>query len=82
MKFRVLGSVQASVDGRSLPLGGPRQVSLLACLLVNANRPVSSDALIDAVWGSARSGADKRLQMAITRLRKALAPQTNVRRAA
>jgi predicted ATPase/DNA-binding SARP family transcriptional activator len=75
MRFRVLGSVQASVDGRSLPLGGRRQVSLLACLLVYANRPVSSDALIDAVWGSERSGADKRLQMAIARLRKALEPQ-------
>jgi predicted ATPase/DNA-binding SARP family transcriptional activator len=72
-----LGSVQASVDGRSLPRGGPRQVSLLAFLLVNANQPVSSDALIDAVWGAERSGADKRLQMAIARLRKALEPQNN-----
>jgi predicted ATPase/DNA-binding SARP family transcriptional activator len=45
--------------------------------LVNANRPVSSDALIDAVWGAERSGADKRLQMAIARLRKALGPQNN-----
>jgi predicted ATPase/DNA-binding SARP family transcriptional activator len=77
MRFRVLGSVQASVDGRSLPLGGRRQVSLLACLLVNANRSVSRDELIDAVWGSERSGADKRLQMAIARLRKALEPQNN-----
>jgi predicted ATPase/DNA-binding SARP family transcriptional activator len=77
MRFRVLGSVQASVDGRSLPLGGPRQVSLLACLLVHANRPVSGDELIDAVWGSARSGADKRLQMAIARLRKSLVPLNN-----
>jgi DNA-binding SARP family transcriptional activator/DNA-binding CsgD family transcriptional regulator len=77
MRFRVLGSVQAWVDGWSLPLGGPRQVSLLAFLLVNANRPVSSDALIDAVWGSERSGADKRLQMAIARLRKALEPQND-----
>jgi predicted ATPase/DNA-binding SARP family transcriptional activator len=77
MRFRVLGSVQAWAGERSLPLGGPRQVSLLACLLVNANRPVSRDALIDAVWGAERSGADKRLQMAIARLRKALEPQTN-----
>jgi DNA-binding SARP family transcriptional activator len=77
MRFRVLGSVQAWTNGRSLPLGGPRQVSLLAFLLVYANRPVSRDALIDAVWGSERSGADKRLQMAIARLRKALEPQDN-----
>jgi predicted ATPase/DNA-binding SARP family transcriptional activator len=58
-----------------LPLGGPRQVSLLAFLLVNANRPVSSDALIDAVWGPERSGADQRLRVAIARLRRALEPQ-------
>jgi predicted ATPase/DNA-binding SARP family transcriptional activator len=77
MRFRVLGSVQALAGERSLPLGGPRQVSLLAFLLVSANRPVSSDALIDAVWGSERSGAHKRLQMAIARLRKVLEQQNN-----
>jgi DNA-binding SARP family transcriptional activator len=44
MRFRVLGSVEAWVDGRSLPLGGSHQMSLLAFLLVNANRPVSGDA--------------------------------------
>jgi predicted ATPase/DNA-binding SARP family transcriptional activator len=69
--------VEALAGERSLPLGGPRQISLLAFLLVYANRPVSRDALIDAVWGSERSGADKRLQMAIARLRKALEPQNN-----
>ena len=47
-------------------------MALLAFFLVNANRPVSSDVLIDAVWGAERSGADKRLQMAVARLRKAL----------
>jgi len=35
---------------------------------------VSSDALIDAVWGPQRSGAGKRLQVAIARLRRALEP--------
>jgi predicted ATPase/DNA-binding SARP family transcriptional activator len=55
-------------------LGGPRQVKLLAFLLLNANRAVSADEVIDAVWGVERDGAAKRLQMAVVRLRRALEP--------
>ncbi len=72
--FRVLGPVEVWGDERRLSLGGPRQVALLAFLLLHANRAVSVDALIDGVWGADRDGAVKRLQMAITRLRKALEP--------
>jgi predicted ATPase/DNA-binding SARP family transcriptional activator len=74
MSFRVLGSVEVWAGESRLPLVGRRQGALLAFFLINANRPVSADALIDAVWGSERSGTDKRLQMAVGRLRKALAP--------
>jgi predicted ATPase/DNA-binding SARP family transcriptional activator len=72
-RFRVLGPVEAWTDERRLVLGGPRQVKLLAFLLLNANRAVSADAVIDALWGSERDGAVKRLQMGVVRLRKALA---------
>jgi predicted ATPase/DNA-binding SARP family transcriptional activator/Tfp pilus assembly protein PilF len=71
--FRVLGPVEAWTDERRLVLGGPRQVALLAFLLLHANRAVSADALIDAVWGSERDGAAKRLQMGVLRLRRSLA---------
>jgi len=70
--FRLLGPIEASAGGNPLPVRGRKQVTLLAYLLVNAGRAVSSEALIDAVWGPSRSGADNRLQMAITRLRKSL----------
>ena len=73
-RFRVLGPVEAWTDERRLVLGGPRQVALLAFLLLNANRAVSADAVIDAVWGAERQGAAKRLQMGVLRLRRALAP--------
>ena len=73
-RFRVLGPVEAWCDERRMALGGPRQVALLAFLLLHANRAVSADALIDALWGSERDGVVKRLQMAIARLRKALEP--------
>ena len=72
--FRILGPVEATADGPPLPIGGRTQLKLLAFLVLNANRAVSSDALTDAVWGSERSAADNRLQMAIARLRKALEP--------
>ena len=72
--FRVLGPVEVWADDRQLTLGGRRQLKLFAFLLLNANRAVSADALIDAVWGPERDGAVKRLQMAMSRLRKALEP--------
>lgn len=54
--------------------GGPQQVKLLAFRLLNANRALSADAVIDVAWGSERDGAARRLQMRVLRLRKALAP--------
>ena len=68
--FRVLGPVEAWTDERRLVLGGPQQVKLLAFLLLNANRALSADAVIDAVWGAGRQGAAKRLQMGVSRLRQ------------
>ncbi len=72
--FRILGPIQAWSDGRQLATGGARQVAVLAFLLLHANRAVSSDALIDAVWGPGRSTSDNRLSMAVARLRRSLAP--------
>ena len=66
--------MEAWAGDRQLPLGGGQQLKLLAFLLLNANRAVSADALVDAMWGPSRDGGAKRLQMAIARLRKALEP--------
>ena len=49
--FRVLGPFEVAVDGRPAPLGGARQRLVLAGLVANANAVVSSDRLIDIVWG-------------------------------
>lgn len=70
---RILGPVELWDGERRLALGGPRQLTLFALLLLHANRAVSTDVLIDTLWGPARGGADNRLQMAIARLRKTLA---------
>jgi DNA-binding SARP family transcriptional activator len=75
LKFRILGPVEA-LDGEArVALGGRRQLALLALLLLNANRAVSADRLIDALWGDADPARPvKRLQVAIARLRRALEP--------
>ncbi|HEX3288199.1 MAG TPA: BTAD domain-containing putative transcriptional regulator [Mycobacterium sp.] len=49
-EFGVLGPLQICVDGASIPLGTPKQRAVLAMLLINRNRPVGTDALIEAAW--------------------------------
>lgn len=49
-QFGVLGPVQLSIDGVAQPVGGPKQRAVLAYLVINANHPVSVDALAQAVW--------------------------------
>ena len=54
--FRVLGPFEVVVDGNPAPLGGARQRLVLAGLVANANAVVSSDRLIDIVWGDEPPG--------------------------
>jgi DNA-binding SARP family transcriptional activator len=75
VRYAILGPVELR-DGGRVVVGGPRQVALLALLLVNANRALSNDRLIDTLWGDlGPAGALKRLQAAILRLRRVLDPE-------
>jgi DNA-binding SARP family transcriptional activator len=49
--FCLLGPLEVRRAGATLELGGPKQRALLALLLVDAGRAVSTDRLIDALWG-------------------------------
>jgi YVTN family beta-propeller protein len=72
-EFRVLGALEAVDQGSPLTLGGPQQKALLAVLLVHRGEPVSSDRLIDALWGErAPPTASKIVQGYVLRLRRAL----------
>jgi SARP family transcriptional regulator, regulator of embCAB operon len=51
VEFAVLGPLQASVGDAVLPMGTPQQRAVLALLIVDRNRAVGADAIIDAVWG-------------------------------
>jgi DNA-binding SARP family transcriptional activator len=48
--FGVLGPLQMTVDGVPVALGSRKQRAVLAVLMINRNRVVPSEALIDAVW--------------------------------
>jgi predicted ATPase/DNA-binding SARP family transcriptional activator len=71
---RVLGPVEASVDGRPIALGGGKPRALLAMLALNAGSAVSAARLIDGLWGEQPPAtASKLVQVYVSQLRKALA---------
>ena len=83
MEFRVLGPLEVLEDDRSLPLGGAKQRALLALLLLNANRVVSHERLIDNLWDAdPPATARATVQVYISRLRKLLSADALVTRGA
>src|SRR6184192_671340 len=73
MEYGVLGPLEVRGGDGSLPLGGPKQRALLALLLLDANRVVSRERLIDELWGeSPPETAVKAVQVYVSRLRKLL----------
>jgi len=73
LEFRILGPVEVTDDGVPLQLGGQKQRALLALLLLNPNRVVSTDRIMDALWGEQvpRTAATS-LQNFVSQLRKLL----------
>ena len=73
IEFRILGSLEV-VDGDSLcEVGSPQQRELLTILLLRRGEPISTDLLIDALWGErAPPTAHKIVQGYVSNLRRAL----------
>jgi len=71
--FRLLGPIQAEVDGTPLPLGAPKQRAFLALLLLHANEVVSRARAVDALWGDdPPASAPNSLQVYVHGLRRQL----------
>src|SRR2546428_3128761 len=72
-EFSLLGPLSASRDGKPIALGGQKRRALLAVLLLEPNRVVSRDHLIDALWGEVPPDtARNTLQAHVSHLRKLL----------
>jgi DNA-binding SARP family transcriptional activator len=73
MEYRILGPLEAFDGERRLPLGGTRQRSVLAMLLLHGNEALTRDVIIDRLWGEEPPAtAAKVLQNCISALRKEL----------
>ena len=75
MRFGILGPLAAWRGGEPVEVGGLRVRMLLALLLLDAGRTVSSARLIDEIWAeSPPAGAANALQSLVSRLRAAVRP--------
>ncbi|MGH2968517.1 MAG: AfsR/SARP family transcriptional regulator, partial [Solirubrobacteraceae bacterium] len=75
MEFGILGPLEVWHDGRAVPISGARQRALLAILLLHAGEVVSSDRLMDDLWGETPPAAGHTaLRVRVSQLRKALGP--------
>ncbi len=80
MQYRLLGTLEVTDDsGQSLDLGPFKQRSLFALLLLNAGHTVSTDRILDALWGEDADGKQNALWVYISRLRSALEPERSER---
>lgn len=74
-EFHALGPVEALVSGRMVDLGAPKQRTLLALLVSQAGRTVTTDVILEALWeGNPPPSAMTSLQAYVAKLRKVLEP--------
>jgi predicted ATPase/DNA-binding SARP family transcriptional activator len=74
MRFRLLGPVEVLADdGSPLSLNSERERTLVAALVLAANRPVTASRLMEALWADdPPATAANALQVHVSRLRKKL----------
>jgi DNA-binding SARP family transcriptional activator len=76
VEVRVLGPVDAVVDGRLVDLGPPKQRALCALLVSRVGRPVAVDVLLEELWGGdPPPAAMASLRAYVANLRRVLEPQ-------
>jgi DNA-binding SARP family transcriptional activator len=75
IEFRILGPLEVAVDGVEVPLPARQQRVLLSALLIDVGQVVSTDRLIDALWGeSPPPTAKAALHNVVAELRRLLSP--------
>ena len=79
IEFHALGPLEVRRGGEPIELGPHKQRSLLALLLINANRVVSKDRIAEALWGPDASNTENALWVYVSRLRTVLEPERSGR---
>ena len=75
MEFRILGPLEVRDRGHPLSFEGGKQRVLLGVLLLHANKVVSSERLVDELWGAKPPArATKLVQGYVSGVRKVLGP--------
>jgi DNA-binding SARP family transcriptional activator/WD40 repeat protein len=70
VSIRVLGPIEVVADGQQLTIGGERQRTVLALLVASAGTAISSDKLVQGVWGDdAPPGTRRSLSTYLSNLR-------------
>lgn len=74
VEFRILGPLEVVVGDRRIDLGPPQQRALLALLLINVNRVLTTDRILEELWGEEAEGKANTLWVYVSRLRTILEP--------
>lgn len=75
LRISLLGPIEVSVDGAPVRLVGQKRLAVLAVLALRVGRVVSTDALIDALWGfDPPPSAPGTLQSHVSHVRRVLGP--------
>jgi predicted ATPase/DNA-binding SARP family transcriptional activator len=83
LRVAVLGPLEVRREDELLVVGGARLRALLTRLVLDSGRPVSTPALIDALWGQAPpADVVNALQSLVSRLRRALGDPSTVSQSA
>ena len=78
LEFAILGPFELRLEGKATAAGGVRQRALLAILVLHANEVVSTDRLIDQLWGEhPPATAVHTVQVFVSRLRRILGAAGN-----
>lgn len=75
MQYEILGPVRVIDNGETIDIGSRKQRTLLALLVVNANRVVTTERIIDELWPNDADGHENALWVYISRLRSLLDPE-------
>ncbi len=74
MDYRILGPLEVLDDGEAIDIGTPQQRALLANLLLQANRVVATERILEGLWPRDPAGKEATLWVYISRLRSILDP--------